>query len=1397
MGFWDNKVANESLIVPAGKGFWDAPLSTSKTAGFSSVDTTKKVTPFTGGGYGAASETDPYTGKPLAKVPQVIPKTYLNPQTTISVVDKSRVASTFDPTKAQPITRNMLVNGRLPESASQAMRKQLGAGYNQELDHQIALTLSGANTPENLKLIPTSKNQKAGIIEGKLANDVIGGKISLLDAQLQDAKMKGIKLPESKPNLITKIQNELMKSKTVMTSPTFNKMASLQQDPLSLNQGGKPTDLIPEYLKTINEATDDVLKRVGDFINTYKAPQKQGFLSKVAGRLGALGSLATSWVGAALSPVTALFTVGEKIPVLGSVTKLVNIGFGAVGELSSKAVLDLPLGIPSITKDPITLRKVIDKLPISTDSRDKLVGGIESVASLAGMILAGSVVAKTFPKSSIIDKATEELKSEGSSLTVIDNVNKIDPAEVDKLSKIHSSEDVKTIVKQAARVAEDKQTSIAPEIPKSNQGAQAGFINPAGIVEGMKENISNVKDYISESQKQIKTGEDISDNFYKLKNAVKVDNINTKNILKSSDLTPEDQLAIYNWMENPKESIIPEQVTKYNETIKPLVEGSNKIYNELKNRDVPLSVEDSPEHVTRVVKGRGSFIDKLVKGFKGTGQGGLLSKTAGFFKKRTMMALEDETGNRTVISIKDGIITAWDKNNPIDMGKINMKRYDDLMNNKIDPLRNKIGDLQKEIETLQSVKTREPISIAKLQALEERARTIAADMNDTANTYEVDFGKNDQQAIRDAQSLKILGRDIKMLSSVKSAEDVVLTKQRIKTLNQKIIEAVNTTADIENQFNNGLSGKVFVDKNGKAWNVVDATTKEIEANTGVRYYKTPLVNELQRYNKLNQMKRATDFIDSTKDTLNSGGLIKKIGDYNVPDDWRGTDLPQMRGYVMPKKLANIFDSFYQGMKKGSPGAFTKISLFLRTAIFFNPLIHTPNIILHWTVARGWDWANPVGYYRMIKTGVQAFQDVWNMNDNYIKWLDEGGPGLYSETRNADLYKLWIQKGSVELSNNPSFLAQTAEQFKVPADLIKKAINLPYKLSGAVTWFSNDFFTYAKTLEDMAKGKTMTEAIGDVGKHMPDYRMPAELLGSKQLMDVIKNPNITMFSAYHYGALKSYFEMAKSFIVGKEGEAFWSKASNAERIDALGKMVTLGVVLTVIYPEMDKVIKMVTGNKNATLRRAGATTFPYNLSKFIQGKESFTTFLTSILTPAVIPGAIIAGSQGFVSLPTSTEFQANPLKATGEAANVIADKLISPYGYASNIISGKKSAIDTLLQFAGISTPKSTPSQTKADSLIYDQKPKILKSAKDMVTKGEVASAYRLISTYNQDLFDSLIGVFVDQGMPQDQAKKQVLDLTNNSASKLRSYFITGLTQQQMQNYEKSKSRTSLQKLILK
>lgn len=147
---------------------------------------------FPSGATMGAADTLDTSGRPLLG--------YRNPGDAATTTDMTRVDSQFDPTVAQPLTRDQYYNPRAAGLRDE-LHDALGIKSSEQLDHAIALTVGGSNQTQNLRAIPTAENQAAGQTEGKLAGELKEGKISYLDAQIADAKAKGLPIPWTPPDL--------------------------------------------------------------------------------------------------------------------------------------------------------------------------------------------------------------------------------------------------------------------------------------------------------------------------------------------------------------------------------------------------------------------------------------------------------------------------------------------------------------------------------------------------------------------------------------------------------------------------------------------------------------------------------------------------------------------------------------------------------------------------------------------------------------------------------------------------------------------------------------------------------------------------------------------------------------------------------------------------------------------------------------------------------------------------------------------------------------------------------------------------------------------------------------------------------------------------------------------
>lgn len=717
-----------------------------------------------------------------------------------------------------------------------------------------------------------------------------------------------------------------------------------------------------------------------------------------------------------------------------------------------------------------------------------------------------------------------------------------------------------------------------------------------------------VKAYLEKSRASIPISSDIQEGFNKIQTRVAADELRAKQLLNQVKLEPAEAEQITHHIDNPKESLTPHENEVLETVIKPILAESDKLYAQLENEGVPMSEQF---HLRRFPAEKGGVFDRLKQQFNSVGgQSGILRQTTGGMKKRVMKAMTDEKGDRVVISVKGGDINAWNNKQSSFAGHLNLKKYEDLMEKELEPIQRKLDKLNEEGRDF----TKQKIS----QVSESVAKSYRS----------------------------------KMDAFTRESQD--LHKQY-----DAIVQKYNP---------NNLNGKVFVDKQGRRWTIGEATIKEIEKNTNITYHKNALLNTLQNYSELKKAQRAVEFIEHLKASPEFVKFAMKYGTGNIPEGWKGTDLLQLKGYAFEPRVADVLNHFNDQLRKGGDAlaVLSAVNSFLRTTIFFNPLMHIPNIATHWMTARGTTpWLNPMRYGTLYNTTLAAIKSVASQNENYLRMLDNGVNLQYHSTTDK-LRDMMLQKMGEEIKNNNALSQGLADAlgYASPAKFLEGW----YKWSGKATWFSNDVAIMQSIFEEEAKGKPRNQAIEEVTKHIPDYRIPSRVLGSRAIASIMSNPLVTMFSSYHYGALKSYGEMLKSTINPKD---------NKERLEAFDKMAMLGVLMFVLYPVLDKAVQYLGGDNRYKMRRAGSTTFPAKTYDLVKGKIPFGSYLQSVLTPSVVAR---------LGMETWDSTQKADKKGIQKGISAL-ENTIAPVGQIEKFRSGKLSMKEFMMNLIGAQKEK--------------------------------------------------------------------------------------------------------------
>jgi 2,3-bisphosphoglycerate-dependent phosphoglycerate mutase len=480
-------------------------------------------------------------------------------------------------------------------------------------------------------------------------------------------------------------------------------------------------------------------------------------------------------------------------------------------------------------------------------------------------------------------------------------------------------------------------------------------------------------------------------------------------------------------------------------------------------------------------------------------------------------------------------------------------------------------------------------------------------------------------------------------------------------------------------------GRVFEDKDGTIWNLVQATTKEIEEHTNLEYYHNALASALVSNLQVGKALRGAEFIDSFKTSPEFKEIAFPASQGNPPEGWKMTQLPQLREYYFEPHTAEVLDWYAERLRRGDPGIAEKVGQFLRTSIFFNPLIHIPNITAHWLVERGLSGYNPLRFGPTYRSSVKAINAVIHPNQDFLDALDAGAALQSHREDTAKVTQLFFEQLSGGLESKEPWALEIARRIGMsPVDLVKGI----YRFSGKATWVINDIAVLQSAYEKVDRGMPLKEALKETAKHIPDYRLPVRMFNSRGLAKILSNPNVSMFMAYHYGAAKSYGEAAKSALGLSEPATGRSKAGEVAHGWEL--LTTIGLLTFVLYPLLDQLVREASGDEKAHLRRAGPATIPYNIYQAATKQKSVGDVIQATATPAV-------GTKTAVEVLANRDLYTgrNIYDPTADAETQVQQvgrklaEAVSPIGQGSRMMEGGREGRKRFAwSLAGVSFPKS-------------------------------------------------------------------------------------------------------------
>lgn len=254
-----------------------------------------------------------------------------------------------------------------------------------------------------------------------------------------------------------------------------------------------PKKALSEAWNVIKGAVSDEGQRIKELIDS-RPKNGQFDLAK------AIGSDLRASTGAAnvvFSPLTALFNGANKVPILGTVSKIITLPFQAAGESAAG------LG-----------NAIVNKLPISQEAKDKIKPGVQEIFSLAAQIGLG--------KAGIDVKVWDGLKSK------------------------FGETDATTIVRQAQNLAHQKQIAETPKIEQPIETPQTIKVGQGNDFAGYADENASFDGTYKPSKPFVEDQVSIVEPKNQTKAAKIANDVNTEIVSKGFEAMPEEQQAQFN-----------------------------------------------------------------------------------------------------------------------------------------------------------------------------------------------------------------------------------------------------------------------------------------------------------------------------------------------------------------------------------------------------------------------------------------------------------------------------------------------------------------------------------------------------------------------------------------------------------------------------------------------------------------------------------------------------------------------------------------------------------------------------------------------------------------------------------------------------------------------------------
>lgn len=539
-------------------------------------------------------------------------------------------------------------------------------------------------------------------------------------------------------------------------------------------------------------------------------------------------------------------------------------------------------------------------------------------------------------------------------------------------------------------------------------------------------------------------------------------------------------------------------------------------------------------------------------------------------------------------------------------------------------------------------------------------------------------------------------------------------------------------------------GGEFTSKDGQKWTLKNATTKEIEEATNLRYYKNAMAVTTLDNLELQRAVNAARFLESFKSRPDFDTVaIKADAGDQIPQGWKQSQIPQFRGYAFEPRTREVLDDLHDKMTNYEPpGYFEKIGDFLQTSILLNPLMHVANMADIWTNERGalrsaqvWKADNS------FRAGMKALQAVTTRNEDYLSALRAGAPLMSHKLLVRDLNRAFQEVLSGEAAKDKGLAAKLRESMALPAD--SNPIEILRGASHTGAFMSNDIFLLQSVYDKMeTTGMNFETALRQTMKTFPEYRVPTRVADQKWIADLMKNRMFTWFSGYHYGRWRAFRNMAT--------DSVRSGASAEDRTWALSRIAMLGLLVAVVYPAYQQLVKKLSHDPNARVKRFGLSGTVQNMLDVHSGKKDIIPAFESEMTPsALVKGTV----EGFVNRDSFTgDYVRNPNDSGATQVKQLAQHFtrnaVGPYAQYRRYKNDPDGLKKFLWSQVGVTFPKSE-TQTKAELLMNNIR----------------REHYAPRTPEEQQEFEDKMQRIAEGHLTLDERRKKIQDLVKNEFQK--------------------------------